>query len=67
MYYRGNRMTVRLNGKPIHDVDTHKIGGSPPFAERVPTGFIGLQRHGSGRSSGEDYARFRNIFIRPLD
>ncbi len=30
VYYRGNRMTVRLNGKPIHDVDTHKIGAPRP-------------------------------------
>jgi hypothetical protein len=60
-------MTVRLNGKPIHDIDTHKVGGNPPFKDRVPTGFIGMQRHGAGQSGGDDYARFRNLFIRPLD
>ena len=60
-------MTVRLNGKQIHDIDTHKVGGNPAFKDRVPTGFIGLQRHGAGSSSGDDYARFRNIFIRTLD
>ena len=60
-------MTVRLNGKPIHDIDTHKAGGSPPFKDRVSKGFIGLQRHGAGSSSGDDYARYRNLFIRPLD
>ena len=65
--YRGSRMTVRLNGKPIHDIDTHKVGGNPPFKDRVPTGFIGMQRHGAGSSTGDDYARFRNLFIRPLD
>jgi hypothetical protein len=65
--YRGSRMTVRLNGKPIHDIDTHKVGGNPPFKDRVPTGFIGMQRHGAGSSTGDDYARFRNLFSRPLD
>jgi len=67
VYYRGSRMTVRLNGKQIHDIDTHKIDGNPPFKDRVQTGFIGMQRHGAGRSEGDNYARFRNIFIRPLD
>jgi len=67
VYYRGSRMTVRLNGKQIHDIDTHKVGGNPPFKDRVQAGFIGMQRHGAGSSSGDDYARFRNLFIRPLD
>jgi hypothetical protein len=67
VWYRANRLTVRLNGRPMHDVDTHKVGGKPPFAERAKTGFIGLQRHAGGHVKGESFARFRNIFIRPLN
>jgi hypothetical protein len=66
VWYRANRLTVRLNGRKMHDIDTHKVGGQPPFAERAKTGFIGLQRHSGSHADVEAFARFRNIFLREL-
>ena len=37
------------------------------FEDRVPTGFIGLQRHAGGDVQADVYARFRNIYLRPLE
>lgn len=61
----GSRIRTVLNGVELYDVDTHTLPVDPPFAKRAPKGFIGLQRHG-GAHGGETYARFRNIFVRPL-
>ena len=58
------RMTVReIVREPL---DTHKVGGQPPFAERAKTGFIGLQRHSGSHADVEAFARFRNFFLREL-
>jgi hypothetical protein len=66
--YRGARITACLNGRIMYDVDTLALDGvEPPFAERAPTGFIGLQRHAPGGDvRGDAYAWFRNLFIREL-
>lgn len=64
--YQGRRICVALNGKVLYDVDTHEVPGEPKFADRVPAGFIGMQRHAPGQVEGEAYAWFRNIFIREL-
>ncbi len=67
--YRGSRILVSLNGKVLYDVDTKdlKPEQGAPFADRVPTGFIGLQRHGpAGKVDGDAYAWFRNLYVRPL-
>lgn len=64
---RGTRQITSLNGVVLHDVDTHALDVKPPFAERAPTGFLGIQRHAPGGTpQGEVYARFRNVFIRAL-
>lgn len=66
---RGSRLTAFLNGRLLHDVDTHELecDQGAPFAERVRTGFIGLQRHApAGKADGDHYAAFRNLFVREL-
>ncbi len=63
--FKGKRICVVLNGKLLYDVDTYEVPGKP-FADRVPTGFIGMQRHASRGVEGEAYAWFRNIFLREL-
>ena len=65
--YRGTRLAVALNGRTLYDVDTHGLEADPPFAERAPTGFIGLQRHASPGEEGDVMIRFRNVFVQPLD
>jgi hypothetical protein len=53
----------------LYDVDTGTVPvpeGKKPFAERAPTGFIGLQRHAPDGVKGEAYAWFRNVFVREL-
>ena len=51
----------------LYDVDTTEVEAKPPFAQRAPTGFIGLQRHApGGEVEGEAYAWFRNLFVREL-
>ncbi len=64
--YVGSRIAVKLNGHLLYDVDTLEVPGKPPFAERVPRGFIGLQRHAPDQVEGEEYAWFRNLFIREV-
>lgn len=69
VHYHGKRLLISLNGKVLHDVDTHALEckQGAPFAERVPTGFIGLQRHAPGGAiEGDAYAWFRNLYIREL-
>jgi len=63
--YRGTRLAVRLNGSELYDVDTLKVPGKP-FAKRVKSGFIGLQRYSSKHIKGDTIASFRNILIRRL-
>ncbi|MEZ6196183.1 MAG: DUF1080 domain-containing protein [Planctomycetota bacterium] len=63
--YVGTRIRVELNGHELYDVDTLEVPGKPPFAERAPRGFIGLQRHAPEQARG-DYAWFRNIWIREI-
>ncbi|MCB9913914.1 MAG: DUF1080 domain-containing protein [Planctomycetes bacterium] len=65
--YVGSRIAVKLNGALLYDVDTFTLEGNPPWQERVPRGFIGLQRHAPDEVEGEEYAWFRNLFVRPLD
>ncbi len=64
----GSRLAVRLNGQLLYDVDTETVPthGWPPFAERAPRGFIGLQRHAHGGGAEHPYVWFRNLFIREL-
>jgi hypothetical protein len=65
--YVGSRISVRLNHYLLYDVDTFEVEASPPFAERAQRGFIGLQRHGTPDAEGQDFAWFRNIFVRELE
>lgn len=65
--YVGTRLSVRLNGYLLYDVDTLEVSGNPPFAQRAPRGFIGLQRHAPPQVESGDFAWFRNIFIRELE
>ncbi len=67
--FRGSRILTVLNGQVLYDVDTHalELKQGAPFAERVPAGFIGLQRHAPGGGvEGEAYAWFRNLYLREL-
>lgn len=65
VHFHGSRLQTQLNGQILYDVDTTKVPGKPPFAERVKTGFIGMQRHAPAQVEGDAYAWFRNVFIRP--
>lgn len=63
--YQGSMITVKLNGQELYSVDTLKLADAkPPFSQRVPKGFIGLQRHAPEQVKGEAYAWFRNIYIK---
>ena len=64
--YEGSRLRVKLNGSTLYDVDTFEVEGNPPFRDRAPAGFIGLQRHAPGNVEGDAYAWFRNLYIREL-
>ena len=65
--YVGSRIAVRLNGSLLYDVDTFELEGNPPWPERAPRGFIGLQRHAPSQVEGEEYASFRNVFLREVE
>ncbi len=65
--YVGKRLSVRLNGLLLYDVDTHAAPGNPPFAKRAKTGFIGLQRHAPAQVRDAIYASFRNIWVRKVE
>lgn len=65
--YVGSRLRATLNGAELFDVDTLELEAQPPFAQRAPRGFIGLQRHAPAQVEGTHYAWFRNAFVRPLD
>jgi len=60
---QGPKITVRLNGTVIQDINVEEFtkgeGGYKALAERPRRGFIGLQSHG-------DQVDFRNIEIREL-
>ena len=64
--FLGSRLAVALNGQVLYDVDTLALECKPPFAERVPTGFIGLQRYGGSHVEGDTAAWVRNMFVQPL-
>jgi hypothetical protein len=65
--YVGSMLTVRMNGVESYSVDTLKLDNAkPPFSQRVPKGFIGLQRHAPEQVKSEAYAWFRNIYIKPM-
>ena len=66
--YRAKRLAVALNGRTLYDVDTAALvpESGEPFAERAPTGFIGLQHHGSENVTDEVLVAFRNLFVQPL-
>lgn len=65
--YQGARLAVALNGHVLYDVDTLSVGGTPPFAERAKTGFIGLQHHGAHNIEAETMVWFRNVSVQRLD
>lgn len=65
--YVGSRIAVELNGSLLYDVDTFELEGTPAWRERVRRGFIGLQRHAPSEVEGDEYASFRNIFLREVD
>jgi len=62
----GSRLAVALNGQVLYDVDTLTLECKPPFAERVPAGFLGLQRYGAPHVEGDTVAWVRNMFVQPL-
>lgn len=64
---RGTRIAAALNGRLLFDVDTHALAVEPPFAERVASGFIGLQRYGADSVEGDVSVRVRNLFVQPLE
>ncbi|MFT7667753.1 MAG: hypothetical protein ACI8X5_000437 [Planctomycetota bacterium] len=64
--YVGSQISVRLNGQLLYDVDTFELEATPPFAERVTKGSIGLQRHAPGGEQDE-YAEFRNFMVREIE
>lgn len=66
----GPKLDVELNGVAIHrGVDTSTVPletpEAKPFAQRVKSGFIGLQRHSPAAAGGGETLRFRNLFVRP--
>ena len=65
IHYVGNRLQTVLNGKILYDVDTSTLETNPPFSDRAPAGFIGIQRHAPKSVEGTEYAWFRNVFVRP--
>ena len=60
---QGPRITIRLNGVTVQDVNVDEFtsgeGGYKPLAERPRRGHVGMQSHG-------DQVDFRNIRIREL-
>lgn len=64
--YLGTWLRVDLNGRTLYEVDTFRVPADPPFSERAPAGFIGLQRHAPARVGDAEYAWFRNVFVRPM-
>ena len=65
--YQGSRLAVTLNGQLLYDVDTFELDeASPPFSERVPTGFLGLQRYGAPHVEGDTALWVRNLFVQEL-
>ena len=65
--YRGSRLAVALNGKTLYDVDTHALeAAKPPFAERAPEGFIGLQHHSPSQAREGPILWFRNLYVQRL-
>ncbi len=65
--YQGSRLYVELNGVKIQDEDTLKLPAHwKPVRDRVPTGFIGLQRYNYEHATGDHYAFFRNVLVRKL-
>ena len=66
--YQGARLAVALNGRTLYDVDTHALApeSGAPFAERAPTGFIGLQHHGGEHVAEGVMVAFRNLFVQRL-
>ena len=69
--YSGSRLKVQLNGTTLYDVDTYDVpvayANQPAFRDRAAAGFIGLQRHAPREATGEAFAWFKNIFVRPFD
>jgi hypothetical protein len=65
--FHGGRLKVFLNGVLLHDVDTLELEHvEPPFADRAPEGFVGLQAHGSAAGHADGFVEFRNLFVREL-
>ncbi|MHC5210290.1 MAG: FAD:protein FMN transferase [Planctomycetota bacterium] len=64
--YRGSRLAVALNGRLLYDVDTHELSAEPPFLERAPAGFLGLQRYASPHVPGDTAVWIRNFSVQEL-
>ena len=64
--YRGTRLAAALNGRVLYDVETLELPGDPPFAERVPSGFLGMQRYVTPDVEGETAVAFRRIEVQRL-
>jgi hypothetical protein len=66
---RGAHMATKLNGQELWSVDTNDVSvpeGKLKFAERLQSGFVGLQRHAPEQVKGDAYAWFRNLYVRAL-
>jgi len=61
---RGSRMACALNGKTLWDVDTAKLAADPPFAQRVATGFLGLQRYAAPDVKDQAAVSVRGMWVR---
>lgn len=66
LLYQGDRLAVALNGVTLYDVRTHELAADPPFAERLPTGFLGLQRYAAPNVEGDVAIRVREWWLREL-
>ncbi|MHC4375865.1 MAG: family 16 glycoside hydrolase [Planctomycetota bacterium] len=65
--YRGDRLAVALNGRTLYDVRTSELEAQPPFAERAPEGFLGIQRYGAPGVQDASAIEVRNCFVRELE
>jgi thiamine biosynthesis lipoprotein len=66
--YRGERLAVALNGRTLYDVRTTELeAAQPPFADRAPAGFLGIQRYGAPGVEEAAAIEVRNCFVRELE
>jgi hypothetical protein len=60
-------LAVALNGRTLYDVRTSELEAQPPFAERAPEGFLGIQRYGAPGVQDASAIEVRNCFVRELE